>query len=59
MPPSRETDRERRQHPRLTCGRSRLATWRRPHLNARAVVALIALSCFLAPGVAAVIAAML
>jgi hypothetical protein len=34
---------------------SRFAMWRRRHLNARSVVALIALLSLLAPGVAAII----
>ncbi len=39
--------------------RSRLATWRRRHLNSRAVVALVALSSLLAPGVMVLIDAAL
>lgn len=39
--------------------RTRLVGWRRRHLNVRTVVAVIALSSLLAPGVAAIIDAAL
>jgi hypothetical protein len=38
-------------------GRSRLPQWRRRHLNLRKIVALLVLASFLAPGVVALIAA--
>lgn len=38
-------------------GRSRLAEWRRRHLSLRKTVAVVVLASFLAPGVAALIAA--
>lgn len=38
--------------------RARLTMWRRRHLQARAVVAMIALSSLVAPGVAAVVLAL-
>jgi hypothetical protein len=40
-------------------GRSRLARWRRQHLSLRKIVALVVLASFLAPRVAALIAAVL
>jgi hypothetical protein len=38
-------------------GRSRVAQWRRRHLSLRKLVAIVVLASFLAPGVAALIAA--
>jgi hypothetical protein len=38
-------------------GRSRLAQWRRRNLSLRKIVAVVVLASFLAPGVAALIAA--